>query len=296
MIFNEPEISFIAEINSVSVYMKREDQIHSEVSGNKFRKLKYNIEAFKSSNCETILTFGGAFSNHISATAAAGKINKVKTIGIIRGNELNAESNDTLRFASANQMKLIFVNREDYKLKENSEKVKQLIKEHNCFLVPEGGTNPLAIKGCEEILNDATKEFDYVCTSVGTGGTISGIINSSLNHQKILGFSVLKGDFLSQDISRFVNKTNWLLNTDYHFGGYAKISAELISFINQFKKDYNISLDPIYTGKMMFGVIDLINKGYFKSGSKILAIHTGGLQGIKGMNTHLEQKKLPLII
>jgi len=296
MIFKEPEISLIAEINGVSIYMKREDQIHPEVSGNKFRKLKYNIDAFKTSSSETVLTFGGAFSNHIAATAASGKINNVKTIGIVRGEELNSNSNDTLRFASAKHMELIFVSREVYKLKENSNVVKQLIKDRNCFVVPEGGTNQLAIKGCEEILNEETREFDYISTSVGTGGTISGIINASLDHQKILGFSALKGDFLSQDISRFVKKTNWLLNTDYHFGGYAKVSVELISFINQFKKKYNISLDPIYTGKMMFGVMDLITKDYFKSGSKILAIHTGGLQGIKGMNTYLEQKKIPLIL
>ena len=138
--------------------------------------------------------------------------------------------------------------------------------------------------------------YDYVCCPVGTGGTISGIINASQKHQEIIGFSALKGDFLKEDISKFVTKNNWSINTDYHFGGYAKINAELITFINKFKTKYNIPLDPIYTGKMLYGINDLIIKGYFKPNSKILAIHTGGLQGIEGINQKLRQKKLPLLL
>ena len=163
------------------------------------------------------------------------------------------------------------------------------------YIVPEGGTNQLAVKGCEEILNEADTTFDYICCAVGTGGTISGIINASKAHQEILGFPALKGDFLSTNISKFVSKDNWELITDYHFGGYAKVNSELIDFINQFKKEHNIPLDPVYTGKLMFGVIKMIEENYFKQKTKILVIHTGGLQGISGMNKRLKEKKLPLI-
>src|SRR5690606_3967243 len=163
------------------------------------------------------------------------------------------------------------------------------------YLIPEGGTNHFAIKGCEEILTETDKTFDYICCAVGTGGTISGLINSSFPNQKILGFPALKGDFLQEEISKFANKTNWELIQDYHFGGYAKINPELISFINRFKEIYGIPLDPVYTGKMMFGLFDFMKQGYFPKGSKILAIHTGGLQGIEGMNATLIRKKLPII-
>ena len=162
-------------------------------------------------------------------------------------------------------------------------------------MIPEGGTNELATKGCEEILIEEDKTFDIICSPVGTGGTISGLINASQPHQKILGFPALKGDFLQKEISKFTVKSNWELVTDYHFGGYAKINCTLVEFINRFKQEYNIPLDPIYTGKMMFGIFDLIKKGYFEKGAKILAIHTGGLQGMDGMNIKLKQKNLPLI-
>jgi 1-aminocyclopropane-1-carboxylate deaminase len=194
-------------------------------------------------------------------------------------------------------MKLIFISRSDYKLKEKSTSVKRLLAQlKNPFVIPEGGTNNLAIKGCEDILNDTTKAYDYICCPVGTGGTISGLINASEKHQKIIGFSALKGGFLKEDISRFVLKDNWTLQNDYHFGGYAKINTDLIKFINQFKSQNQIALDPIYTGKMLFGIYDLISKAYFKPNSRILAIHTGGLQGIEGVNAKLKTKKLPLII
>lgn len=297
---NLTSIKFL-EINSpinIELFIKREDLLHKYISGNKFRKLKYNFEYVKNNRFKEVITFGGAYSNHISATAYAGKLQKIQTFGIIRGEELENQTtlNYTLNFAKDCGMKLFFVSREDYKKKDASNKVRQLINTlQRPYIIPEGGTNNLAIKGCEEILGNDTKPFDYICTSVGTGGTISGLINASESHQEILGFSALKGDFLSEDISKFVSKTNWKLNTDYHFGGYGKISEELIHFMNDFKKTYDIPLDPIYTGKMMFGIIDLIKKGYFKENAKILAIHTGGLQGIEGMNETIKLKKLPLI-
>ena len=154
----------------------------------------------------------------------------------------------------------------------------------------------MAVKGCEEILTDSDKDFDYICAAVGTGGTISGLINAAKKNQKVLGFPALKGDFLRKEIAPFINqKENWKLITDYHFGGYAKYNAELIAFINQFKEETNIQLDPIYTGKMLFGIVDLIKKNYFSENSNILAIHTGGIQGIEGFNHKLAKKNKHLI-
>lgn len=282
----------------VDLFLKREDNIHPFISGNKYRKLKYNIEEAKRLGFETLLTFGGAFSNHIAAVAFAGKEFGFKTIGIIRGDELQDKitENPTLSFAEACGMQFKFVSREAFRNKHTDAFIEKLKEEFGFFyLLPEGGTNALAVKGCEEILTESDKDFDYVCCAVGTGGTISGLINCSQPGQQILGFPALKGSFLKEDITKFVSKQNWDIITDYHFGGYAKVNAELIRFINQFKKDNHIQLDPVYTGKMMFGIFDLLEKGYFPKGSKILAIHTGGLQGITGMNKFLKQKKLPII-
>ncbi|KAB1068858.1 1-aminocyclopropane-1-carboxylate deaminase/D-cysteine desulfhydrase [Tamlana haliotis] len=282
----------------VELYLKREDAIHPFVSGNKYRKLKYNLQEAEKQGFKTLLTFGGAFSNHIAAVAAAGALFGFKTIGVIRGEELEPEidNNPTLNFAKQHGMAFKFVSRTNYRQKGTPEFLDQLKKEFDEFyLVPEGGTNTLAVKGCEEILTEDDKTFDFVCTAVGTGGTISGLINCSKPRQQVLGFPALKGDFLQIDISKFAKQSNWELITDYHFGGYAKINEELVTFINQFKADYNIPLDPVYTGKMLFGVFDLIEKGYFPKGSRILAIHTGGLQGISGMNALLKKKNLPLI-
>ena len=284
--------------SSITISIKREDLIHSFISGNKYRKLKYNVERAKAINSDTLLTFGGAFSNHIAAVAYAGKENGFKTIGIIRGEELalKQDLNPTLQFAKTCGMELKFVSREAYRKKAHPDFIAVLkSKLGDFFLLPEGGTNDLAIKGCEEILQEEDFNFDYICCAVGTGGTISGLINASKQHQKILGFPALKGDFLQQDIRKFVSQENWKLITDYHFGGYGKIKPELITFINQFKHDYDVPLDPIYTGKMMYGIFDLLEKGFFPNNSKILAIHTGGLQGIAGVNAILKRKDKPLI-
>jgi 1-aminocyclopropane-1-carboxylate deaminase len=283
---------------AISVQIKREDLIHPFVSGNKFRKLKYNLLQAKTENHDTLLTFGGAFSNHIAAVAFAGKEKGFKTIGIIRGDELAGKvaENPTLSFAQNCGMQLEFISREEYRLKSEVSFIENLKQKFGSFyLIPEGGTNDLAIKGCQEILTPEDADFDYICCSIGTGGTISGIINSVLPHQKVLGFPALKGDFLKEEICNFVQNENWELLTDYHFGGYGKVNEALIQFINQFYTENQIPLDPIYTGKMVFGVIDLIQKNYFPAGSKILLIHTGGIQGIQGMNMKLKSKQLPTI-
>jgi 1-aminocyclopropane-1-carboxylate deaminase len=281
------------ETDDYSLYIKREDLLHPHVSGNKFRKLYYNLQKAKEDNYSTMLTFGGAFSNHILAVAAAGKENGMKTIGVIRGEELREKvsSNPTLNKASEFGMVFDFVSREDYR-KKNEEAFLQRLKGQfgDFFLLPEGGTNNLAVKGCEEILEEIDADFDFICCAVGTGGTISGIINSSKVSQQVLGFPALKGDFLNEDICKFVTQSNWGLVTDYHFGGYAKVTEGLVEFINNFYQKFQVPLDPIYTGKMAFGVLDLIEKKKFPKGSKILMIHTGGLQGIAGMNVLLKQK------
>jgi len=288
----------------ISLFMKREDELHPFISGNKYRKLKYNLEEASRLKHNTLLTFGGAYSNHIAATAAAGFECNFKTIGVIRGDEFadNLEEvlrqNPTLKFASEHNMEFEFVSRNDYRNKTSIEFVENLKQKFGDFyLVPEGGTNNFAVKGCEEILTEQDEQYDVICVAIGTGGTISGIINSVKKHQKVLGFPALKGDFLKNEINKYVLKMdNWSLNTNYHFGGYAKISKELITFINNFKNETKIPLDPVYTGKMMFGIVDLIKNNFFKKGTKILAIHTGGLQGIDGMNLLLKKKNRHQII
>ncbi|MGB7394766.1 MAG: pyridoxal-phosphate dependent enzyme [Pricia sp.] len=286
----------------VYLSIKREDLIHPSISGNKFRKLKYNLIEAKQTGLDTILTFGGAFSNHIAATAYAGQLHGFKTIGIIRGEELSEkwDANPTLKMASNYGMQFKFISRDAYRNRDHPSYSKEFSKElryefGSFYLLPEGGTNALAIRGCEEILNPSDANFDTICCSVGTGGTVAGIINSSFQNQQVLGFPALKGDFINQDIRKFAPGGDYKIVSGYHFGGYAKVTAELIDFINGFKAQTRIPLDPVYTGKMVFGILDLIEKNYFEPGSNILAIHTGGLQGIVGMNPVLKRKNLPLL-
>lgn len=272
--------------DGIELYVKREDLLHDEISGNKFRKLKYNFKEAKRLGISKIVTFGGAYSNHIAATAAAGRIYGMQTVGIIRGDELvtGFMDNPTLKKAYEDGMRLEFISRTEYRKRNNDvflEELKEIYPDS--YIIPEGGTNEVAVLGCAEILKTQDTSFDVICCAVGTGGTLSGLIKSSNENQKIIGFPALKGDFLGEDIRKFVGeKTNWELNLEYHFGGYGKMTKELMLFIERFKENTGILLDPVYTCKMMFGILDLIEKGKFKKGSKILAIHTGGLQGWNG--------------
>lgn len=294
---------FLYSKNTISVYIKREDQLDVHVSGNKYRKLKYNFQQALKNNQTTILTFGGAYSNHIAATAYAGKIHNLKTIGIIRGEELQDKlehtlaTNTTLQFAKKCGMKFKFVTRQQYREKENLAFIESLKHEFgNFYLIPEGGTNKLAVKGCEEILTKKDTKFHYICLAVGTGGTIAGIINSANENQKIIGFSALKGNFHKKNVAKLIkNKNNWEINTNYHFGGFAKVNDTLITHINEVKKQFNIALDPIYTGKMSYGIDKMIEQQYFKPNTNILMIHTGGLQGINTMNQKLIKKNKEII-
>jgi len=290
--------AIVGQEKGISITMKREDLLGDGISGNKLRKLKYNVIQAIKEGATQIVTFGGAYSNHILAASYIKKDFGIDVIGVIRGEELanKIEENPTLSLAKKNGMQFHFISREDYKNKMTQEFIVSLSDKFGDFyLLPEGGTNDLAIKGCEEILTVEDEKFDYICCAVGTGGTIAGLIKSSTENQKIIGFSALKGNFLKDDVGALVTKNNWKILTDYHFGGYAKISKELIEFINEFKSVTGIQLDPIYNGKMMYGIYDLIKKGYFPKNTSILAIHTGGLQAISGMNVLLEKKGMLLI-
>lgn len=285
------------ESNGVELWLKREDEIHPIISGNKFRKLKYNLLQAKNEGKTKLLTFGGAFSNHIAAMAEAAHLFGLESIGIIRGDELGKnfpevlKQNSTLAHAHQKGMQFHFETREDYRIKDSPEQLatyKTMFGD--VYVIPEGGTNALAIQGCKEILDEKDAQFDVLCSSAGTGGTVAGIIEASKKHQKVIAFSALKGDFLQQEISKWTPKTNWYLNTDFHFGGYAKVSEELIQFINSFYASYQIPLDPIYTGKMLFGLFQLIKSRFFQENTRILAIHTGGLQGVASMNEKLVKR------
>ncbi|WP_294199038.1 1-aminocyclopropane-1-carboxylate deaminase/D-cysteine desulfhydrase [uncultured Chryseobacterium sp.] len=284
--------------NKVKLFMKREDLIHPQISGNKYWKLFFNINYYldKSPEKPYIITFGGAFSNHIAAVSAVGNLAGIPTLGIIRGEELKDKwrDNPTLLFAKRNGMNLQFVTREEYRHKEKLTGFLQ--KEFpEALTVPEGGTNEDAVAGVKMMLNDETKDFDYLCTAVGTGGTVAGISEYCGDNQNVIGFKVVNDDSLEQKIRELTSKKNFSL-IDSSFGGYGKIKDENIRFINDFKEKYSIPLEPVYTGKMMQKVFELIEDGFFPEDSRVLCFHTGGLQGIEGANRMLEKQNRTLIV
>ena len=321
---------------NIRLFLKRDDLLHDSfkeilfgdneilksISGNKFRKLKYNLLFDKQEDFKKVLTFGGAFSNHIHAVAAAGQFYGIETIGVIRG-EKTAALNPTLRFAERCGMVLHFINRSDYRDKNLI--INELTHQFGDFYyLPEGGTNALAMRGTAEIVGEIKQQMDgtvpdFLAVACGTGGTVTGIISATEPPTQVLGFSALKGDFLQKDVANLLetlknapntegydfstsnqktfknapntegsyfseNTPNWSINTDFHFGGYARWTPELIDFINDFKQKHGVQLDPIYTGKMLFGIFKLVEMGFFPPNSSIVAIHTGGLQGIEGFN------------
>ena len=283
---------------NVNLLVKREDLNNKYFSGNKWHKLKYNLIKAKEKGYDKLLTFGGAFSNHIYAVAAAGRIFGFETIGIIRGEEYK-QLNPTLSFARLQGMKFHYIDRKTYRDKYNKDLLNDFRQKFgNFYLIPEGGTNELAVNGVSEFVSKINVDYDYICCSCGTGGTLAGIIEGVDHKRQILGFSVLKGgEFLIKNVESLINKNvtenfmNWKINLDYHFGGYAKINSRLTDFIERFEKENNIPLEPIYTGKMVYGIYDLIFKGYFDKGKTILAIHTGGLQGLEGMKGKINKIK-----
>lgn len=296
-------------IDGVSLWFKREDLIHSYVSGNKWRKLKYYLQDFNASGKDTILTFGGAFSNHLAATAALGKLSGITTKALVRGGEI--ETNTTLDFCRTQGMEIEPMSRKRYATKDEHE-FSRLLQEAlpNVYVIPEGGKGPLGLKGCTEILDEVQDDFDYTAVCAGTGTTAAGILLHA-KCKKLLCFSALKGgSFLREAIKRQLLDyqvqfsttideekliaERLILEENYHFGGYGKVQPALIDFMNAFYEKYQIKLDPIYTGKMLFGLFDKIKNGNFPAGTKILIMHTGGLQGIKGMNVRLVKRDLKI--
>ncbi len=271
------------------MYVKREDLADPFVGGNKWRKLKYNLLQAEKQNRHTLLTFGGAWSNHIYAVAAAGKRFGFSTIGIIRG-EARDPLNPTLQFAQNCGMQLVYVDRKTYRNKTSSHLIGQLHERFGDFyLLPEGGSNQLALQGCAEIITDINMESDVISVACGTGATLAGLITALEPDQHAIGFAVLSGaDFLNDEVGNMLSEYgghdygNWHIETRYHFGGYAKTSPELFTFIRRFSCDFGIELDAVYTGKMLYGLFDLITRGVFDRGTCVVAVHTGGLQGNAG--------------
>lgn len=289
----------ITQNAGVEMFVLRLDLMHPWVNGNKWYKLKYNLLEAKEKNFKTLLTFGGAYSNHIYATAAAGKLFEFHTIGIIRGEE-RLPLNPTLNFAVQQGMQLVYCDRTSYRQRHTTELHAQLRERYGeIFIIPEGGCNLNGVRGCTEILQEAG-DFDVVCVACGTGTTFAGILLSLCQNQRAIAFPVLKnGEFLQSEIHTLLQNylaadlpapnnslTPWELICDYHFGGYAKVNDDLLLFSQQFTQTHGIPLDHVYTAKMFYGVVNLLNQGYFYSGDRLLLIHTGGLQG----NTILDFK------
>jgi 1-aminocyclopropane-1-carboxylate deaminase len=299
-IFIPPDIqqikSAIARRAGVDLSVLRLDYMHPWVNGNKWFKLKYNLLEAKEKNYTTLLTFGGAYSNHIYATAAAGNLFGFRTIGVIRGEE-TLPLNPTLSFAVQQGMQLVYINRETYRQRHTTalqEELQQRFGE--VFVIPEGGSNLNGVRGCTEILEEASV-FDTICLACGTGTTLAGIALSLSKEQRVIGFPVLKnGDFLAPEIEKLLtdylasglpapsnSSPSWKLICNYHFGGYAKISDRLLTFSQQFTQEHRVPLDYVYTAKMFYGVMDLLQQGLFPKGDRLLLIHTGGLQGNQGL-------------
>ena len=270
------------------LFVLRLDVIDHYAGGNKYFKLKYNLEEAKKQGHTKILTFGGAWSNHLAAVAAgmqsAVGSQQPEVIAVVRGEEPKKLS-ETLQYCKERGMQLCFVSREEYRKKNETEFIEELKNKFgNFYLLPEGGSNELAAKGCKEILNYVNSDFDYMCCPVGSGGTLAGIASGLKKNQKALGFVALKsGEYLEDAVNALNSKTsNFKLLHDYHFGGFAKTTPQLVSFKKEFEKQNGFELDYIYTSKMFYGIYDLLQKNFFKPGSIIIAIHSGGLQGNKG--------------
>ncbi len=273
--------------HAVTLQVKRDDLIHPLISGNKWRKLKYNLIEIQDSSKAGLLTFGGAFSNHIYACAAAGKLFGIKTHAIIRGPELD-QNNPTLRFARACGMQLTLVDRQTYRKRYDIDYLAELREKHpHRHIVPEGGTNEHALVGCQE-LAASLPPCDYVFCATGSGGTLAGLAAGLPDGTLVTGIAVLKqADYLRQEIanllSAYPDHAPWQLLTKFHGGGYGRFTPELWRFCQTMRAEHGLPLEPVYTGKMLYAVWQLIEQGYFPSGSRIIAVHTGGLQGLTGL-------------
>ena len=289
-LLNEP----VAAARGVRLLLWRDDLAHPDLPGNKARKLKYNLAAARQQGHRTLLTFGGAYSNHIAAVAAAGRLFGFKTIGLIRGDAPapGLALNPTLARAAADGMALHYLDRSTYRRRAEPAFLAEALAEFGpAYLLPEGGTNALALPGCAELVAEIRQQvaFDALAVAVGTGGTLAGLLTGLVGPEQAVGVAALKnGGFLWDEVAALARAatgqtyTNYAVQTDYHFGGYAKYSAELLDFMAQFRQRHGVLLDPIYTGKLLFGVLDLIARGHFAPGSTVVVIHTGGQQAWAG--------------
>ena len=282
--------------SGVELYIKREDLIHPLYGGNKWRKLKYNLNRYREGGYNQLVTFGGPFSNHIAAVALACQEAGIPCVGLIRGTYVDAD-NPTLDTAKLAGMKLIHLRKEIYKEKEGAAPVQEILSQWTRPLViPEGGSNAEGFRGCAELAEEIASQgydFDYVVVPAGTGTTAAGIISKST--AQVLVINVLKNPALEEVISGQLSGTvEWRLFSEYHFGGFAKVDQVLVDFINQFYNEYRINLDPIYNGKGVFALMDLLSKGHFPKGSKVLYVLTGGLQGIRAYNYRCKREALKI--
>lgn len=285
--------------HDVALYIKREDLVHTQISGNKWYKLKHNLQHAKDQGFSRLVSFGGAFSNHLHALAFAGQQFAFETIGVVRG-ERPERLNPTLADAEEWGMRLHFVSRADYRRRHDAEFVAKLVEPYQpCFVIPEGGANQWALAGCRDIvagINQQLTDFDVVCVPCGTGATLAGIVSALDGRAEVLGFSALKGaTSLINEISVMVaefdakSATQWHLIDEFHCGGFAKMTSELVAFMQGWQQQTGVALDPVYTGKMMMGLCELLKRGYFPAGTTIVAVHTGGMQGLRGMQDRIDR-------
>lgn len=283
--------SGLLDAQCITLLVKRDDLLRPTgdpfFCGNKVRKLKYNLSIAHDLGFDQLLTFGGAYSNHIAAVARAGKHYGFRTVGIIRGEEYDP-LNPTLTRATTDGMRLHYLDRATYRRKNDLDVRKRLRKIYGrSYVLPEGGTNEAALRGCAELATEITEQLgalpDYLALACGTGGTMAGLIRGCAGKSQVLGISALKGDWMTQEIQRLLGPLspfdNWGILSDYHFGGYAKFPPELKAFIREFEAEYGILLDPVYTAKLFYGIMDRIRSGFFAEGSTVVVIHSGGLQG-----------------
>lgn len=288
------ELDFLSPVHQVNdklfdkqgltLFIKRDDLIHPIISGNKWRKLKYILKKAQAESKTHLVTFGGAYSNHLLATAAAAAKFGFKATGIVRGDEVE---NDTLFLCRLHGMNLIFVDRESYRDKMSLFK-KYFGDDADAFFIDEGGACAEGAKGCSELVAELIQQYDHIFCACGTGTTAAGIINGLKQYNLSAEFNaipVLKnGDFIKAEINNFlISPSAYQLHANYHFGGYGKTTPELINFIKHFTATTGILIEPIYTGKMLYAIYDLVVKQYFAPGSRILAIHSGGIWGLLGM-------------
>ena len=278
----------------IRLFVKRDDLLHSHISGNKWRKLKYNLFKARELGNARLLTFGGAYSNHLAATAAAGQAFGFPTMGIVRGEKV-LPLNPTLKYAEQCGMELKFVSRTNFRAKNHEALFEELKVDPDLFYVlPEGGSNCLALTGVAELVSETEKQLgyvpDFIVTACGTGATLAGLVAGLKGKGRALGIPVLKGNFMHDEVAGLLNDcqvnpwANWETTDGFHFGGYAKFKPELVHFINDFKSSFGIPLDPIYTGKAAYALFELASKGYFHKESTVVFLHTGGLQGIAGFH------------